>query len=83
MLGWPKRCELTHAFLWEYSYKRLKLGQLLGQLVGVFLTQQAVLQHRHHRAADQLQHAPGLAGLGFGRMVVSQTEVPNILAHLV
>ena len=27
--SWP-------AFLWEYSYKRLKLGQLLGQL-GVFL----------------------------------------------
>ena len=26
--GWPKRCELAHAFLWEHSYKRLKLGQL-------------------------------------------------------
>jgi hypothetical protein len=27
-LGWPKRCELAHAFLWEYSncYKRLKLA---------------------------------------------------------
>ena len=36
MLGWPKRCKLAHAFLWEYSYKRLKLAQLLGQL-GVFL----------------------------------------------
>ena len=35
--GWPKRCKLAHAFLWEYSYKRLKLAQLLGQL-GVFLT---------------------------------------------
>ena len=33
--GWPKRCKLAHAFLWEYSYKRLT--QLLGQL-GVFLT---------------------------------------------
>ena len=29
--------ELAHAFLWEHSYKRLKLAQLLGQL-GVFLT---------------------------------------------
>jgi hypothetical protein len=28
---------LAHAFLWEYSYKRLKLAQLPGQL-GVFLT---------------------------------------------
>ena len=29
--------KLTHAFLWEYTYKRLKLAQLLGQL-GVFIT---------------------------------------------
>ena len=35
--GWPKICQLAHAFMWEYSYKRLKLAQLLGQL-GVFLT---------------------------------------------
>jgi hypothetical protein len=31
-LGWPKRCTLAHAFLWEYSDKRLKLTQLMGQL---------------------------------------------------
>ena len=37
LLSWPKRCKLAHAFLWEYSYKRLQLAQLLGQL-GVFLT---------------------------------------------
>ena len=36
-LGWPKRCQLALAFLWEYSQKRLKLAQLLGHL-GVFLT---------------------------------------------
>jgi hypothetical protein len=42
--GWSeKRVRLAqnmrvgHAFLWEYSYKRLQLAQLLGQL-GVFLT---------------------------------------------
>jgi hypothetical protein len=35
--GWPKRSKLAQAFLWEYSDKRLKLAQLLGQL-GVFLT---------------------------------------------
>jgi hypothetical protein len=33
---------LAHAFLWEYSDKRLKLAQLLGQL-GVFLTLVAYL----------------------------------------
>ena len=38
LLGWPERRKLAHAFLWECSYKRLKLAQLLGQL-GVFLTQ--------------------------------------------
>jgi hypothetical protein len=37
VLGWPKRCQLAPAFLWEYSYKRLELVQLLVQL-GVFLT---------------------------------------------
>ena len=41
-LGWPKRCKLAHAFLWEYSYKIYKLAQLLSQL-GVFLTEGAVL----------------------------------------
>jgi hypothetical protein len=25
VLGWPKRCQLARASLWEYSYKRLKL----------------------------------------------------------
>ena len=37
VLGLPKSCELAHAFLWEYSQRRLKLAQLLGQLA-VFLT---------------------------------------------
>jgi hypothetical protein len=37
VLGWPKICTLAHAFLRQYSYKGLKLAQLLGQL-GVFLT---------------------------------------------
>jgi hypothetical protein len=41
LLGWPKRCKLARAFLWEYSYKRLELAQLLGQL-GVFLTRVSV-----------------------------------------
>jgi hypothetical protein len=33
----PKECELAHAILWEYNYKRLELAQRLGQLGG-FLT---------------------------------------------
>ena len=37
VLGWSKRHKLAHAFRWEYSYIRLKLAQLLGQL-GIFLT---------------------------------------------
>ena len=37
MLGWPKRCKLAHAFLWENSCKRLKLAQVLGRH-GIFLT---------------------------------------------
>ena len=43
MLGWPRRCQLAQdacqdAFMWEHSYKGLKLTQLLGQL-GVFFAQ--------------------------------------------
>jgi hypothetical protein len=34
VLGWPKRCQSARAFLWEYSFQRLKLTQLLGQLEG-------------------------------------------------
>ena len=37
VLGWSQRCKLAYVFLWEYSYKRLKLAPLLGQLVA-FLT---------------------------------------------
>ena len=37
VFGFPKICKLAHAFLWDYIYKRLNLGQLLGQL-GIFLT---------------------------------------------
>ena len=37
VLGGPKRSKLAHAFLWEYSRKRLELAQLLRQL-GACLT---------------------------------------------
>jgi hypothetical protein len=45
-LGRLKRCKLAHAFLQEYSYKKLKLAQLLGRH-GVFLTCVAAADHRH------------------------------------
>ena len=38
MLGWSKRYKLTHALLREYSYKGLKLAQLLPGQLGIFLT---------------------------------------------
>jgi hypothetical protein len=38
VLGWPKRSKLAHTLLWEFSYKGLKVAQLLRQLGGVFLT---------------------------------------------
>ena len=37
MSGWPKRRTLAHAFLREYSDKRLKLAQHVDKL-GIFLT---------------------------------------------
>jgi hypothetical protein len=46
MLGWSKTCRLAYALLWEYSYKRLKLAQLLGQL-GVFLARSKTKQTNH------------------------------------
>ena len=30
VLGWPKICKFAHELLWEFSYKWLKLAQLLG-----------------------------------------------------
>ena len=64
MLDWPKRCKLAHACLWGYSYKRLKLAQLLGQL-GVCLTQEEVMQAAQGAAkaanarADATAREPG------------------------
>jgi hypothetical protein len=52
--GWPNRCKLAHAFLWEYSYKRLKLAQLLGQL-GVFLTKASGLA-KQQKLDEKWQH---------------------------
>ena len=46
MLDWPERYKLAHAFLWENSYKRLKLAQLLGQL-GLFLALMGASGHGH------------------------------------
>ena len=37
VFGWPKRCQLIHAFPWEYSDKRLQLAQPLAQLASFSL----------------------------------------------
>jgi hypothetical protein len=58
VLGWPKRRKLAHAFLWEYSYTRLKLAQPLGQL-GVVLT--CVGARRRAAAAARMSLRRGLA----------------------
>ena len=58
MLGWPRRCELARAFLWEYSYKRLKLARLLGQL-GVFLTQGDSARSQTVESGDGLEKIKG------------------------
>ena len=79
VLGWPERCKLAHAFLWEYSYKRLKLAQLLVQL-GVFLTKAMVAGHVGRGGAQEdvaaMKPAPdaylrAAALLGLGRTVTS------------
>jgi hypothetical protein len=48
--------KLAHGFLWEYSYKRLKLAQLLGQ-PGIFLTwtspRSGRARRRRETAAEQ------------------------------
>ena len=66
MLGWPKRYQLAHEFLSKYSYKRLKLPQILGQL-GVFLTtvlsrgrSVRVISDCHIIRAGQVDHLHGV-----------------------
>jgi hypothetical protein len=54
----PKmRVLLAHAFLWEYSDKRLKLAQLLGQL-GIFLTNDSTARGPKHPAALRQPASP-------------------------
>ena len=57
-LGWPRRCELAHAFLWEYIYKGLELVQFLGQL-GVFLTQGGSARSQAAESGDGLEKIKG------------------------
>jgi hypothetical protein len=57
VLGCPKRCKLAHAFLREYSCKRLKLAQLLGQL-GVFFTSAARSSRRRSQSRRPCSSSP-------------------------
>jgi hypothetical protein len=47
---------LAHAFLWEHSYKRLKLAQLLGQL-GERLLSHLIANGPAHSAGQVLDEA--------------------------
>jgi hypothetical protein len=71
--------KLTHAFLWEYSYKRLKLAQLLGQL-GVFLTLAALTgglrAGAHGLVLDLFRRQPPALGLGQGQGGAGGAERP-------
>jgi hypothetical protein len=80
VLGWPKQCKLARAFMWEYSYKRLELAQLLGQL-GVLLTnllagerRPKLHAHREERVAERrvLAHQPAV---GRGRVSLLANSV--------
>ena len=73
VLGRPKRCQLAHAFLWEYSYKRLKLAQLLGQLSWRLSRLELVAQQRERAEGGRGdEQRRGEAHLGFGRIVASE-----------
>ena len=91
MLGWPKRCKLSHAFLWECSYKKLKLAQLLGQ-PGGFLTwvQPASLESRpwlasravHVRLRSATAATPSAATqLPISVLVVGRSQAAQLLRH--
>ena len=129
MLGWPKRCKLAHALLWEYAYKRLMLAQLLGQPdshfreVDIRADQRGPIRGKRgdfphtaliymkipmHERVEQPSYsfaangssgsrfsrffsstAPWMApwrataSLGFGGIVISEKEAPNMLVNLV
>ena len=72
MLGWPERCQLAHALLWEHSCKRLQLAQLLCQL-GVFRT--LTLTRRCDRTLGQgrlvRRLRVGVVGVFEGSLVLS------------
>jgi hypothetical protein len=61
VLGWPRRCGLAHAFLWEHSCKKLELAQLLGRH-GVLLTKAhaGACSRAMNRFWDELEGVPGI-----------------------
>jgi hypothetical protein len=64
VLGWPNRCKLAREILWEYSYKRLKLAQLLAHLRDVRLQPRRQHRLRHSLRALALPHGGGPRGPG-------------------
>ena len=66
-LARPKIGKLAHASLWEYSYKRLKLAQLLANLGSFTLSHpsSAGLEGLHGEARDggERRGVPGVGGV--------------------
>ena len=69
VLGWSKKCRLAHTCLWEYSYKTLKLVQLLGHL-GIFFTCATFGPNLGRGAARLLGLVEGLLLLELGAEVL-------------
>jgi hypothetical protein len=65
VLGWPKRCKLAHAFLWEYSCNSLKLAQLLG---GV-LTWWMRAREQAERASTNVARSPAARAIATACLV--------------
>jgi hypothetical protein len=81
VLGWPKRCTSAHAFLWDCSYERLKLAQVLGQL-GSFLTcappAAAVSRQVHSPPAPCIEHDAGAQCAPVGGAPPPSTGAPPV-----
>jgi hypothetical protein len=85
VLGWPRRCKLAHAFLWEYSYKRLKLAQLLANrwrlshLIDEWADEPEPVRDRP-RLRELLRAPAGCAPVE-GEVLVEQYGVRSSLVH--
>jgi hypothetical protein len=83
--GWSKLCKLAHAFLPEYSYKGLKLAQLLGPTWCLSHLRPAV-HAEHHPATDvgvaRVQHPVVVDQQHLARVLPPATPASCCNVHL-